>query len=170
MCLCAHISTPYSVHSMYVLAHARGHTCVCLYLVHVFVSVSPRSSVCFIVRMCQCVLAEFQVLGRQQQDTQFQCQVTQCPLIPHNPPCLQAGDPCVFVWVHMCMSLCQALLWWHHCGYTHNALETHFPHQAVTSQGNQKAKPVTTLLKPYHVLCLSLGGIWLLNIKTRPLC
>lgn len=44
------------------------------------------------------------------------------------------------------------------CGYSHNALEIRFPHQPVTLRNKQKAKLVTALVKPYHVLCLSLGG------------
>lgn len=85
-----------------------------------------------------------------------------CPLIPHNPLCLQAGDPCVSLCVCgcMCMSLCQipGLVTSANCGYSHNAMETHFPISlsvlTVTSGLSLSQPPV----KPYHVLCLSLGG------------
>lgn len=101
-CLCSH-----GVHGKQVCGQTRGSEHVCLNLVHVLVSVCPPV-ICALseVRVCQCVLAEDQILYRQQQDPQFWCQVIQCPLIPHNPPCLQAGDPCVSSCLCVCLCLC----------------------------------------------------------------
>lgn len=127
-----------------------------------------------IVRVGQCVLAEFQILHRQQQDPQFQCQVTQCPLIPHNPPCLQAGDPCVSLRMCVCVHVYVLVpnptpVTSANCGYSHNALETHFPISlsllAVTSR--------LSLSQPRLSLIMCFVSHWgvlgLLNIKTRPL-
>lgn len=121
--ICAHTSVLYGEDFMHVSTGTNGHMHVCFYLVHAL----------HIVRLCECVLADDQILRRQQQDPQFFCQVTQCPLIPYNPPCLQAGDPCVSLSVRVYVPS-STLVTSANCGNSHNALETHFPSACHSSQ------------------------------------
>lgn len=78
------------------------------------------------------LMAQDQTVHRQQQEPQFWSQVTQWPLIPHNPPCLQTGDlECLWVFVPL-----------GHCGgdisSSHHNPETHFPismsYRGITSR------------------------------------
>ncbi len=176
MCICSH--KPIVQCAKYACVSTSTWTQACLSLPCACVRIGVSSVICVlsIVRVCQCVLAEFQILRRQQQDPQFQCQVTQCPIIPHNPPCLQAGDPSVSLCV--CVCVCAyvhvfvpglALMTSANCGYSRNALETHFPISlslhAVTS-GLGLSQPRLSL-----IMCFvsHWGVLGLLNIKTRPL-
>lgn len=150
-------------HTVYSL-HVSAQACLSVPCEYACINVSSVMCTLSSVRLCQCVLAQFQTLCRQQQDPQFQCQVTQCPLIPHNPPCLQAGDPCVSVCECVCM--CLTSMTSEIFGYSHNALKIHFPISlsllAVTSRLIQSQSRLSSI----YVLCLSLGGDRLLNNKT----
>lgn len=151
MCVC----TDKRLASRALCSYVGDSTRVCFHL-HTLCSISVR----------ECILAEVQVRIRQQRDLGFFCQVTQRPIIPHKPPCLQAGDSCV----SLCVCGFQSLIWWHQ--QTEAVLMLLWKprsHQSVTLRSNQQAKLVTAVVKPYQVQCLPVETLLLLIIKTRPL-